>query len=63
VYRVTQVNTLDNMSFTQLMAIDVGVTAIKVKDPTQGPGTAAGVLSYLLYSINQRDACTVHLFR
>jgi hypothetical protein len=45
------------------MAIDVGVTAIKVKDPTQGPGTAAGVLSYLLYSINQRDACTVHLFR
>ena len=44
-YRVTLVNTLDNMSFTQLMAIDVVVTAIKVRDPIQGPGTAAGFLS------------------
>ena len=35
-YRVTLVNTLDNMSFTQLMAIDVVVTAIKVRDPIQG---------------------------
>jgi hypothetical protein len=30
------------------MAIDIGVTAIAVKDPTPGPGTAAGVLSLFL---------------
>ncbi len=43
VYRVTLVTTLDNMSCTQLMGIDVRVTAIEVRDPTQGPGTTAGV--------------------
>jgi hypothetical protein len=43
VYRVThQVNTLDHMS---LMGIDVRVTAVEVRDPRQGPGTATGVLS------------------
>jgi hypothetical protein len=49
VYRVTLVNTLDNMSWTQLMGIDVGVTAVEVRDPTEGPGTAAGVLSARLF--------------
>jgi hypothetical protein len=33
VYRVTLVNTLDKISFTQLMAIAVGVTAYRVLMP------------------------------
>jgi hypothetical protein len=33
------------MSYSQLMGIDVGVTAVEFQDPTQGPKIAAGVLS------------------
>ena len=48
-YRVTLINTVDNVSWTQLMGIDVGVTAVEVRNPIKGPGTAAEVLSARLF--------------
>ena len=52
-YRVTLVNTLEsNVSCTQLMAIDVRVTAVEVTGIRRGPGTAAGVLSICIDIFN-----------
>lgn len=48
VYRVTLVNTLDKISFTQLMAIDVGVTAYRVLMPLdQAPTGITRILTRL----------------